>query len=197
METYLETLSSAAELLSSLSFTHPVAFQNTLLSRRDITTVIRDAEPHESKLFMLSPETQRPTKRTGKALAHPATDILKSKIDSTTAPDVDTLLAAAEQLLHVYPVDSESIQAEVDLIRHKYMTIKQSIASLESDVDIQRRKLDALASGREYNEDDDYDEDAEKMSGTQEVLEVTDEMLAAEEEEIRRLEQLIEEKSKR
>lgn len=191
IESHLESLSSSAELLSSLTFTHPVAFQNTLLSKRDITAVIRDAEPHESKLFMLNPETNEPTKKTSKTINNrAATEILRQRQDSN-GPDVNVLLAAAEQLLQVYPVDSDTVQAEIDLIRHKYTTIGQSIQHLERDVEIQRRKLDALATGRDYNEDEDEDD----APGLEQSI-VTEEMIDLEEQEIKRLEALIEQKGR-
>lgn len=90
-------------------------------------------------------------------------------------------------------------------MRHKYGNLVDSIAGLERDVEAQRRRLDQLSSGREYSTEED-----EMMGGSNEttgaagmaggeavsVRGVTEEMIRAEEEEILRLEQLIEAKTK-
>ncbi len=54
LDQHLDLLESTAETLSTLSFSHSRAFVNSLLSRTEITSVIRDAEPHERALFQTS-----------------------------------------------------------------------------------------------------------------------------------------------
>ncbi|KAI5295096.1 hypothetical protein KEM52_002375 [Ascosphaera acerosa] len=51
----LEQISQSAESLGSLRFPPPKAFTNALLRCDDITTLIRDTEPHERALFSIDP----------------------------------------------------------------------------------------------------------------------------------------------
>ena len=77
------------------------------------------------------------------------------------------------------------------MMRHKRSVLLQSINDLQLEVETQRRQLDTLAIGREYHEDEPADETIVVEST------ITDEMIAKEEEEIRRLELLIEAKQRR
>ena len=100
----------------------------------------------------------------------------KVEMPRETNGDINALLSAAEKLLKVYPVDSDNVQAEIDLIRHKYSNIEQSISLLENEVEMQRQQLDALTTGRDYDDD------------ISEVVIVSDALLDKEEAEIRVLE---------
>lgn len=57
LDRYLEQISLSAESIASLSFQTRKIFTNALLSTPDITSLIRDTEPHERALFsVLSPQ---------------------------------------------------------------------------------------------------------------------------------------------
>lgn len=192
----LESLEQSSSFLQEISFNHSKAFQNTLLSRISITSVIRDAEPHESSLFTTSGSRKSITQ----VPASTASEVLKSR-----DANIDAILSAIEKVNQIYPVDVDQVTTQVDLMRHKYGNLVDSIAGLERDVEAQRRRLDQLSSGREYSTEED-----EMMGGSNEttgaagmaggeavsVRGVTEEMIRAEEEEILRLEQLIEAKTK-
>lgn len=190
LDNSVDSLEHSSRFLRSLSFSHPKAFQNTLLSRVSITSVIRDAEVHESALFTSSGVR----KTTLQVPDSGASEVLRSRDAS-----LETLLDAIDKVCAIYPVNNtDKVKATVDLLRHKHTTLVESIASLERDVDAQRRRLDLLSSGREYPEDEDENHSqSQSQSLDQQHVVVTDDMIRAEEQEILKLEQLIQEKSKR
>ncbi|KAH9222262.1 DASH complex subunit Spc34 [Leptodontidium sp. 2 PMI_412] len=55
LERHLEQISLSAESIASLPFPSPKIFTNALLSTSDITSLIRDTEPHERALFSVPP----------------------------------------------------------------------------------------------------------------------------------------------
>ncbi|KAG4430401.1 hypothetical protein IFR05_014121 [Cadophora sp. M221] len=55
LERHLEQISLSAESIASLPFPPPKIFTNALLSTSDITSLIRDTEPHERALFSVPP----------------------------------------------------------------------------------------------------------------------------------------------
>ncbi|PBP26172.1 DASH complex subunit Spc34 [Diplocarpon rosae] len=55
LERHLEQISLSAESIATLSFPPPKIFTNALLSSPDITSLIRDTEPHERALFSVPP----------------------------------------------------------------------------------------------------------------------------------------------
>ncbi|KAG6056135.1 hypothetical protein E4U32_005868 [Claviceps aff. humidiphila group G2b] len=52
---HLEQIASSCQGIDALPFPPPKIFTNALLSNHDITTLIRDAEPHEQALFSVPP----------------------------------------------------------------------------------------------------------------------------------------------
>lgn len=186
-ESSLDSLDSSSTFLQSLSFNHSKAFQNTLLLPHiSITSVIRDAELHESALFTTTAIKRSTHKHNdGSAMVQ---DVLKAR-----DADVPALLGAIETLNSRYPVPTSERQ-QVAMMRHKYETLVDSIAELEGQVDSQRRQLDLLSSGRGYtNEfaDDEAMADGDVSVGASASQIVTEEMIRAEEEEVLELEKLI------
>ncbi|KAK6579960.1 hypothetical protein PZA11_007668 [Diplocarpon coronariae] len=55
LERHLEQISLSAESIATLPFPPPQIFTNALLSTPDITSLIRDTEPHERALFSVPP----------------------------------------------------------------------------------------------------------------------------------------------
>ncbi|PBP25997.1 DASH complex subunit Spc34 [Diplocarpon rosae] len=55
LERHLEQISLSAESIATLPFPPPKIFTNALLSSPDITSLIRDTEPHERALFSVPP----------------------------------------------------------------------------------------------------------------------------------------------
>ncbi|KIW28210.1 uncharacterized protein PV07_07890 [Cladophialophora immunda] len=52
---HLEQISLSAKSISELEFPPPKIFTNALLNNQEITTLIRDTEPHERALFSIDP----------------------------------------------------------------------------------------------------------------------------------------------
>lgn len=65
LQAHLEQISFSCQGIDSLPFPPPKIFTNALLSNPDITSLIRDTEPHERALFSVPPPPppQIPTKR--------------------------------------------------------------------------------------------------------------------------------------
>jgi len=55
LATHLEQITLSSQSISSLPFLPPKIFTNALLAPHDITTLIRDTEPHERALFSVPP----------------------------------------------------------------------------------------------------------------------------------------------
>lgn len=55
LERHLEQISLSSESIATLPFPPPKIFTNALLSTTDITSLIRDTEPHERALFSVPP----------------------------------------------------------------------------------------------------------------------------------------------
>ncbi|KAH0845576.1 hypothetical protein AYO21_05505 [Fonsecaea monophora] len=55
LASHLEQISLSAKSISELEFPPPKIFTNALLNNQEITTLIRDTEPHERALFSIDP----------------------------------------------------------------------------------------------------------------------------------------------
>ncbi|KAG0647090.1 Outer kinetochore SPC34 [Hyphodiscus hymeniophilus] len=64
LERHLEQISLSSESIATLPFPPPKIFTNALLSTQDITSLIRDTEPHERALFSVPPPAAPPTSQT-------------------------------------------------------------------------------------------------------------------------------------
>ncbi|KEZ44106.1 hypothetical protein SAPIO_CDS3873 [Scedosporium apiospermum] len=62
LSAHLEQIAYSCEGIDSLPFPPPKIFTNALLSSHDITTLLRDTEPHERALFSVPPPPPPPTK---------------------------------------------------------------------------------------------------------------------------------------
>lgn len=63
IEEYFPAIEGAIEAIESLEFEYSKPFTNSLLKLADIVMLIRDAEPHESRLFTLEKGKKEPQKR--------------------------------------------------------------------------------------------------------------------------------------
>ncbi|BFZ57163.1 hypothetical protein PYCC9005_004214 [Savitreella phatthalungensis] len=179
LDKHIELLESSAASLSANRCKSSRAYQNALLRRRDITALIRDAEPHEAPLFSSKDGQQQRVK-----LMHDPTvrQVLRDR-----EADPELLLQACEKLLDIYPVDRDGVQAQVDLIRHKVFSCRNKISQLESEVERQRSQLDQQSSGRRGQ-----DEQAQVAAGFASTPQkITQEMIDREENEIRQLEKAL------
>jgi hypothetical protein len=189
----MERLEEDAASLQHLSFKHPKAFVNALLSDRDITSLIRDAETHEQALFTCPPTSDKGAPVATKQgltkmrlqIRREATALLGisrvSQAGNTTAAQstdeagLSALLACVEKLLLLYP--AQGVQAQVDMMRHKYARLTESIAALEDDFVWQQKELDSQHQAR------DQERLPEPIVGH-----ITEDMIRQEEEEVRALE---------
>lgn len=216
LESALESLDSSSTFLQSLSFDLPKAFQNTLLLPRiSITSIIRDAEPHESALF-----TTSATKKNKSAIlsgengdnaaaeggsASNVQEILKDREASIPA-----ILGAIERLSAIYPDTSIAATTasgaaggeveeggHLEILRIRYGKLVDSIAVLERDVEAQRSRLESLSIGRDQYGDSNYQNTETGNGAVRDGAQVvTEDMILADEEEVRKLEQLIEAKTR-
>lgn len=191
LDSSIESLDATSSFLHTLDFTHPRAFQNTLLTRVSITSIIRDAEPHESTLFTATAQRKSAVPDSG------AARVLRDRETS-----VEALLEAVAKVNALYPVGVEAVEGRVGVLKHTHTRLLDSIAGLEREVEEQRARLDLLSSGRDgrYGEDmreEDEDDDEAATRPAKPATLVTEDMIRDEEMEILRLEQLIEAKSGR
>ncbi|PGH00430.1 hypothetical protein AJ79_08203 [Helicocarpus griseus UAMH5409] len=75
LESHLEQISLSSAAISDLPFPPPKIFANALLQPHDITTLIRDTEPHERALFSVDPSSSRHSQRRATRRATTAADI--------------------------------------------------------------------------------------------------------------------------
>ncbi|KAM3497244.1 hypothetical protein MY11210_009710 [Beauveria gryllotalpidicola] len=93
---HLEQISYSCQGIDSLPFPPPKIFTNALLSAPDITSLIRDTEPHERALFSVPPPPPPPahTKRAASVSASddakPAAKRRQTVFNVTTTGDVTT-----------------------------------------------------------------------------------------------------------
>ena len=195
-------------------FPPPKIFTNALLNNPEITTLIRDTEPHERALFSLDPDgvarNRRQTngtdinlhgRKSGFPTNHPLKqsavtsvlghDMLREIRQSSNARahgrvNVEVLLRGAEKLCEVYSVAGafDKIQA----LRNRNNEVTLSIGELEEKVSRQQS-----ASGRNnsaLNKEDVPDEDDAEHAVTtaDSQLIFTEEDFRREEDEIRELE---------
>ena len=185
-----------------------------MLNNPEITTLIRDTEPHERALFSLDPSAVRingqqtnglengmHSRKSGFATGHPmkastisrvlGNDLLReirqsSNAKSHTGVNVEILLRGAEKLCEVYSVPGahEKIRA----LRNRHKEVAGSISIFEEKVmkqqSVLERKNSALNSDNPTREDAAEQEDIHH--GNQVLF--TEEDLKLEEDEIRELE---------
>ncbi|KAL9109632.1 MAG: hypothetical protein Q9227_005669 [Pyrenula ochraceoflavens] len=234
LENHLEQISACAKNIAELPFPPPKIFTNAILNNRDITTLIRDTEPHERALFSVDPNTvsqasRRKTRRGTTFLGvddskpsmtqniYAATDPRKSSLVSRVLgqdtikelerarsrnvnrnqgaslpkggfADVEVLLQGAEKLCAAYPLPG--VPEKITALRNQYEQALRGVEHYAERVAQQVAQLDKLNNERASGiaQEDENEEDQEAEAATEEI-EVTDEMLLAEQEEIREIEQ--------
>lgn len=224
---HLDSLSTSADSLRARSFSGTRSFQNTLLARVSITQLIRDAEPHESALFTTRAERREresvPDSGAAGVLKQrdASLPVLLETLERVMRLYPSAVSSSSSTATNLTSTtdgsrgDAEGMRERVEMMRHKGRVLERNIADLEGQVDAQRRRLDEMSSGRaagiytqgvDDDDDDDDNQRREQVEGGgggeegQERIEevvVTEEMIRAEEEEITRLERLIESKSRR
>lgn len=196
-----------------IRFPPPKIFTNALLNDHEITTLIRDTEPHERALFTLDQSAVHQRRQQGSSRpgaisqagkttppgSHPVkqsavrrllgNDMLQEIRQSTNrhgGVNVEVLLSGAEKLCTVYTVvgAAEKIRA----LRSRYQEVAASISTLEDKVSKQQSLLEGRNKGGEY-EDAELENlpDAEPTS-TGDAMAFTEQDLQHEEAEIRELE---------
>ncbi|PHH68076.1 hypothetical protein CDD82_862 [Ophiocordyceps australis] len=81
-DVHLEQIASSCQGIDALPFPPPAIFTNALLSNHDITTLIRDTEPHERALFSV------PAPQPSEASAQPVSDSNGSSLRRQTVFNV-------------------------------------------------------------------------------------------------------------
>ncbi|KAG0643472.1 DASH complex subunit Spc34 [Tuber brumale] len=197
---HLQQISAAANSLSSLPFAPPKIFTNALLRSTDIVSLIRDTDAHERALFTVpTVPTENDMKKSRMSIAPRKNTAVYSALGgdmveklrrggaggvgggvggvATGEVDVEVLLMGAERLLGVYHIPGA--EERIHRARERYDHLAESLENYEALVEAQRQQLD-LIQGPEPE----VIEEEEEVGD-----EITDEMLAAEEEEIRELEE--------
>ncbi|KAI1620360.1 DASH complex subunit Spc34 [Exophiala viscosa] len=213
LATHLEQILLSTKSIAELEFPPPKIFTNALLKDHEITTLIRDTEPHERALFTLDESAvnrhrQQATSRSGLFLqagkttppaAHPSkqstvtrllgSDMLQEIRHATNRQggvNVEVLLRGAERLCSVYTVAgaAEKIRA----LRSRYQDVAPAISALEEKVSKQQAVLARRNKGGEY-EDEEFENvvDAEPTNNGVAIA-FTEQDFQHEEAEIRELE---------
>ncbi|OJD26595.1 hypothetical protein ACJ73_02019 [Blastomyces percursus] len=73
LESHLEQISLSAAAIADLPFPPPKIFANAMLGPHDITTLIRDTEPHERALFSVDPAISASSRQSQRRAARRAT----------------------------------------------------------------------------------------------------------------------------
>ncbi|RSM08277.1 hypothetical protein CEP52_004787 [Fusarium oligoseptatum] len=205
---HLEQIGYSCQGIDSLPFPRPKIFTNALLSNHDITSLIRDTEPHERALFSSPKKTKStgrrqtvfnvasgevttgPPQRAG--AGHPRRqtavaavlggqmheELRRGEMDRKGDVDVNVLLRGAEKLCGVYELPGA--RERIAALRSKHGHGKNTMAYYEARVAEQAEQL-ATLDHRDWLGDD---EEEEEEGG--EVW--TEEDLRREEEEARQME---------
>ncbi|KAI5301879.1 hypothetical protein KEM56_001260 [Ascosphaera pollenicola] len=81
----LQQISQSADSIAQLPFPPPKIFTNALLQPHDITTLIRDTEPHERALFSVDTSINAHTQPSRRRTVLPATNNSNNNNDATTS----------------------------------------------------------------------------------------------------------------
>ncbi|OAP58549.1 hypothetical protein AYL99_07639 [Fonsecaea erecta] len=215
---HLEQISLSAKSISELEFPPPKIFTNALLNNQEITTLIRDTEPHERALFSIDPNAisrNRPQngfrsadnknglqgRKSGVSFAHPM------KQSAVSA------LLGKEMLQEIRQSSSgrsrEGVNVEVLLrgaerlcevytvagateriraLRNRHRDVASSIAMLEDKVSRQQSLLDRTNQALNSQEGRDENDLEQDRINHNAILGLVDEDFQVEEEEIRELE---------
>ncbi|KAK4938670.1 hypothetical protein LTR10_020938 [Elasticomyces elasticus] len=213
LATHLEQISLSTKSITELEFPPPKIFTNALLKDHEITTLIRDTEPHERALFTLDRSAvdrsrQQKASLLGPALqaskttppaTHPmkqsavtrllGNDMLQEIRQATNrhgGVNVEVLLRGAEKLCNVYTVAraAEKIRA----LRNRYQEVAPSISALEEKVLKQQSVLERRNKGGQYEDEELENAMDAEPSNTGGASTFTEEDFHHEEEEIRDLE---------
>ncbi|RPA95051.1 DASH complex, subunit Spc34 [Choiromyces venosus 120613-1] len=200
---HLQQISAASASLSSLPFAPPKIFTNALLRSTDIVSLIRDTDAHERALFTVpTAPAEKDLKKSRMSIAPRRNTAVYSALGgdmveklrrggaggfgggvggvATGEVDVEVLLMGAERLLGVYHIPGA--EERIHRARERYDHLTESLENYEALVEAQRQQLDLLQGPEPEEMEVDVEEEEVRK-------EVTGEMLAAEEEEIRELEE--------
>ncbi|CAG8980783.1 hypothetical protein HYALB_00010688 [Hymenoscyphus albidus] len=204
---HLEQIALSADSIATLPFPPPKIFTNALLSTPDITSLIRDTEPHERALFSVPhPQpppsilpSEKPTSRRQTIFNVAAGEVTTSSTSTSRVPRRNTAVAAvlgAE--LHTEVRKTERGRGEVDVevllrgveklnavygvdgVEGRVRDVRARYGRLRGSVEFFERKVERLTRGS--------DEEEMEGDGGDESVHVTEEDLRREEEEIRELE---------
>ncbi|KAJ3520477.1 hypothetical protein NM208_g13691 [Fusarium decemcellulare] len=205
---HLEQIGYSCHGIDSLPFPSPKIFTNALLSNHDITSLIRDTEPHERALFSvppppppstaLKPAEPEKTKSSGRrqtvfnvASGEVTTavaavlggqmheELRRGEADRKGDVDVNVLLRGAEKLCGVYELPGA--RERITALRSKHAHGKNTMAYYEARVADQAEQLASLDDRDWLGDEDDEEEEEEGEVWTEEDL-------RREEEEAREME---------
>ncbi|CAI4217522.1 unnamed protein product [Parascedosporium putredinis] len=172
LSAHLEQIAYSCEGIDSLPFPPPKIFTNALLSNHDITTLLRDTEPHERALFSVPPPASTagatedppvppplPLVTTGgpptRASARRNTAVAavlggamherlrRSELSSKDDVDVEVLLRGAEKLCGVYALPGAS--RTIAELRGREADLARTTAYYEAKVAEQAEALAAMS----------------------------------------------------
>ncbi|PQE26548.1 DASH complex subunit Spc34 protein [Rutstroemia sp. NJR-2017a BBW] len=165
LERHLEQITLSAESIATLPFPPPKIFTNALLSNHDITSLIRDTEPHERALFSvppppapsLQPDPASSSSRRQTVFAVSSGEVVTASANGR-APRRNTAVAAvlgAE--LHSQVRKTETGRGEVDievLLRGaEKLNSVYPVEGVPERIRMLRRKWEALRGSVRVNEE--------------------------------------------
>ncbi|KAK5061033.1 hypothetical protein LTR84_007574 [Exophiala bonariae] len=117
LASHLEQIALSSKSIAQLEFPPPKSFTNALLGQHEITTLIRDTEPHERALFSIDPSAISRSTQSGSArhpLAENATHGRKSMLPSAqpVKQSAVTRLLGSEMLREIRQSTSNSARSQ-------------------------------------------------------------------------------------
>ncbi|KAM3072157.1 hypothetical protein ACMFMG_008614 [Clarireedia jacksonii] len=168
LERHLEQITLSAESIATLPFPPPKIFTNALLSTHDITSLIRDTEPHERALFSVPPPAPAPSaslqpdptsssSRRQTVFAVSSGEVVTSSANGR-APRRNTAVAAVlGPELHSQVRKTETGRGEVDievLLRGaEKLNSVYPVEGVPEKIRMLRRKYEALRGSVKANEE--------------------------------------------
>ncbi|KAG4304639.1 hypothetical protein PORY_002032 [Pneumocystis oryctolagi] len=183
VEACFESIEQSIDSIVSLEFNYPKHFTNSLLKLKDISTLIRDAEPYENMLFTVEKGQKEPQKSNQLFLYDKLYGFMSDFCRQCAGVSVplrneelqppETLLTMARKLLDVchFP----EMEEQIELLHEKNNKHLETIENLQVKINSQRAQLDTFLTNNYF----DFEDKNEF---------VTEEMIQYEKDEIKRLE---------
>ncbi|KIX00964.1 uncharacterized protein Z518_10030 [Rhinocladiella mackenziei CBS 650.93] len=217
LASHLEQISLSAKSIAELEYPRPQIFTNALLNDHEITTLIRDTEPHERALFSIDPNAVNGNRQQN-AIWSTGTENGRKNVFPTAHPmkqSAITRLLGNELLQEIRqsssdtsrPRDGVSVEVllrgaeklcnvydvmgateKIRALRNRYREVATSISMLEEKVAKQQILQERRNNGLDPEEEVDEIDVGNELNCNQDSVTFTEQDFRLEEDEIRELE---------